>query len=318
MFGQRRRSDIETWKMISESGIEDEENLPNDFISEVNELQECNRISNKSNDSNDIDNNNQPNIFDSTNQILDATHQHQSLASSSTQNINNTVSTFDKTHDETNITCLPHNLFDSVDNPTAQGLSYNNILLTSNSENIPRAIDATLNHRNQKVRQKIKADYMKSTAKKQKLYDNTVKYPQYKLGDLVGLQVDHVDGTNSAFKVLPCKVISVNWLSNDSIMYKVCTLQGVLSTVYGVQDFLDLRKYDFIDLRAVEPTTLPTITFTDACKDYVTVGINSVMEGCNCNGKCATKSCPCKLKHVKCCTKCHSQKKHSCANICDQ
>ncbi|CAF5064437.1 unnamed protein product, partial [Rotaria sp. Silwood1] len=41
-------------------------------------------------------------------------------------------------------------------------------------------------------------------------------------------------------------------------------MQGVLSTVYGVQDFLDLRKYHFIDLRAVELTTLPTITFTDA------------------------------------------------------
>ncbi|CAF3876051.1 unnamed protein product, partial [Rotaria sp. Silwood1] len=50
----------------------------------------------------------------------------------------------------------------------------------------------------------------------------------------------------------------------DKTWEEVCTLQGVLSTVYGVQDFLDLRKYDFIDLRAVEPTTLPTITFTDA------------------------------------------------------
>ncbi|CAF2953549.1 unnamed protein product [Rotaria sp. Silwood2] len=313
MFGQRHRSDIETWKMISESGVEDEENLPNDFISEVNELQECNRNSNESNDSNDIDNNNQPNIFDTSNQILDATHQHRSLASSSTQNINNTVTTFDKTHDETNITCLPHNLFDSVDNPTAQ-----RILLTSNSENIPRAIDDTLNHRHQEVRQKTKADYMKSTDKKQKLNDNTVKYPQYELGDFVGLQVDRVHATDTTFKVLPCKVTSVNWSSNDSIMYKVCTLQGELSTVYGVHDFLDLRKYDFSDLRAVEPTTLPTITFTDACKDYVTIGINPVMEACNCNGKCATKSCPCKSKHVKCCIKCHPQKKRSCANICDQ
>jgi hypothetical protein len=37
VFGQRPRSDFEMWKSINESGIEDEENLPNDLIYEVNE-----------------------------------------------------------------------------------------------------------------------------------------------------------------------------------------------------------------------------------------------------------------------------------------
>ncbi|CAF1267189.1 unnamed protein product [Rotaria sordida] len=313
VFGQRPRSDFETWKMISESGVEDEENLPNDFIYEVNELHQCNMINNETNDLNDIDNNNQLNIFDTSNQILDPTCQLQSLASSSTQNINNAVSTLDKTRDETNITCPPHNLFDFYDNATAQ-----DILVTNNSENIPSTTDDTVNHRHKKIRDETKADYMKSIAKRQKLYDNAIKKQQYELGDLVGLQVDHVDRTNTTSKILPCKVISVHSSLNDSMMYKVCTLKGVLSTVYGVRDILDLRKCDFTDLRDVDPTTLPIITFTEACKEYVTVGINPVTEACNCNGKCATKSCPCKAKHVKCCTKCHPQKKHTCANICDQ
>ncbi|CAF5174241.1 unnamed protein product, partial [Rotaria magnacalcarata] len=91
-------------------------------------------------------------------------------------------------------------------------------------------------------------------------------------------------------------------------MYKLCTVKGVLSVFYGVQVLLDLRKCDFADLRTVDPASLPTIAFTQACKEYVTTGINPVAEICHCNGKCATKSCPCKAKDVKCCTKCHPKK----------
>ncbi len=36
VFGQRPRSDFEMRRIFSESGIEDEENLPDDFIYEVN------------------------------------------------------------------------------------------------------------------------------------------------------------------------------------------------------------------------------------------------------------------------------------------
>ena len=37
VFGQRPRSDFEMWKSIGESGVEDEENLPNDFIYKVSD-----------------------------------------------------------------------------------------------------------------------------------------------------------------------------------------------------------------------------------------------------------------------------------------
>jgi hypothetical protein len=202
-------------------------------------------------------------------------------------------------------------------------LAFIDILVTNNSENIPSTSDDTVNHGYKKIREEATADNMTSIVKRQKLYENPIRQQQqqqqqqYEEGDLVGLQVDHVDHTNTTSKILPCKVISVHSSSNDNMIYKVCTLKGVLSTLYGVQDLLDLRKSDFSDLRGVDPTTLPTITFTEACKGYVSVGINPVAEACNCNGKCATKYCPCKAKLFKCSTKCHPKKKHACANICN-
>ena len=158
-------------------------------------------------------------------------------------------------------------------------------------------------------------DYVESISKRQKLFDNSIKQQQYKQGDLVGLQVDRVDHTNATPNILPCKVVSAYSSSNDNMIYKVCTLTGVLSTLYGVQDLLDLRKENSFDLRGVDPTTLPTITFTEACEESVSIAIPQRAEACNCNGKCATKSCPCKAKHISCCKKCHPKKKHSCANI---
>ncbi|CAF1383357.1 unnamed protein product [Adineta ricciae] len=93
-------------------------------------------------------------------------------------------------------------------------------------------------------------------------------------------------------KILPCKVVSVRSSSNNDLLYQLYTLRGVLSISYGVQDLLDLTKCDFADLRAVEPTTLPTMTFIQACKEYISVGALNLAEACNCSGKCATKACP--------------------------
>ncbi|CAF3887267.1 unnamed protein product [Rotaria magnacalcarata] len=41
VFGQSPRSDFEMWKIISESGISDEENLPGDFIDIFDESRQC-------------------------------------------------------------------------------------------------------------------------------------------------------------------------------------------------------------------------------------------------------------------------------------
>lgn len=36
VFGQRPRSDFEIWKIITESGVEDEEDLPSDIMNQLN------------------------------------------------------------------------------------------------------------------------------------------------------------------------------------------------------------------------------------------------------------------------------------------
>ena len=74
-----------------------------------------------------IDNNKQLNIFDTSNQILDLPPQPQSLALSSTQNINFAVGTLDTTREKTNVTCPSRNIFDWNDNATAQGLSHSSM-----------------------------------------------------------------------------------------------------------------------------------------------------------------------------------------------
>jgi len=138
------------------------------------------------------------------------------------------------------------------------------------------------NHRRKKIHRETETDHLKSLSKRQKLYDNVVtQQQQYQLGDLVGLQFDNhpVNRSKKTPSILPCKVISIQSSSNHFMMYKLCTLKGILSTLYGVQDLFDLRKYDFPNLRTVDPAALPTIAFTQACEEYVAaIGVYPVGE----------------------------------------
>ncbi len=143
-----------------------------------------------------------------------------------------------------------------------------------NDTNVRNSTAANIsNHRRKKIRHEAETDHLKSVPKRQKLYDNVViQQQQYQLGDLVGLQIDDdrsVNRTNKTPLILPCKVISIQSSLNHFTMYKLCTLKGILSTLYGVQDLFDLRKYDLPNLRTVDPVALPTIAFTQACEQYV-------------------------------------------------
>ncbi|CAF3039553.1 unnamed protein product, partial [Rotaria sp. Silwood2] len=140
------------------------------------------------------------------------------------------------------------------------------------------------NHRHKNIRHETETDHLKSVPKRQKLYDNVVtqqQQQQYQLGDLVGLQIDHpINRINNIPSILPCKVVSIQSSSNHFMMYKLCTLTGVLSSLYGVQDLFDLRKYDFPNLLTADPVALPTIAFTQACEEYVAaIRLNPVGEG---------------------------------------
>jgi hypothetical protein len=145
----------------------------------------------------------------------------------------------------------------------------------NNDTNVRNSTAADIsNHRRKKVRHEAETDHLKSVPKRQKLYDNVViQQQQYQLGDLVGLKIDRsvIQTKKQTPSILPCKVISIiqSSSSNNFTMYKLCTLKGILSTFYGVQDLFDLRKYDFPNLRTVDPVALPTIAFTQACEQYV-------------------------------------------------
>jgi len=146
------------------------------------------------------------------------------------------------------------------------------------------------NHRRKTIPNETETDHLKSVPKRQKLlYDNVVmtqqQQQQYQLGDFVGLQIDRsaIQTKNKIPSILPCKVVSIiqSSSSNNFTMYKLCTLKGILSTFYGVQDLFDLRKYDFPNLRTVDPAALPTIAFTQACEEYVAaIGVYPVGEEC--------------------------------------
>ncbi|CAF1146439.1 unnamed protein product [Rotaria magnacalcarata] len=108
--------------------------------------------------------------------------------------------------------------------------------------------------------------------------------------------------------VLPCKIISVQVASNDMDTYQLCTTTAILFSRFKVLDLLKLSKCNFRDLRDVDSTTLPAMTFIQACKVYLSAGLITRTEACNCNGKCSTKKCRCRAAKVQCGTKCHSSK----------
>ncbi|CAF0907250.1 unnamed protein product [Didymodactylos carnosus] len=136
---------------------------------------------------------------------------------------------------------------------------------------------------------------MKTIAKRQRLYDDAQKLRQYQTGDLTGLKIDKVDRTNTTSKILPCKVISIQSSSDNMNTYRLYTTKYVLSSRYGVNDLIDITKCNFSELRAIDSQT-----FIQACKDYVSSGVNPVAEACACNSGCATKKCPCKTAKVPC------------------
>ena len=79
------------------------------------------------------------------------------------------------------------------------------ISITNNDENAERFSSDTSHNRHKRARDEAEADYLKSIAKRQKLYDNAVKQQQYEVGALVGLQIDRVDRTNTTQKFYPVK-----------------------------------------------------------------------------------------------------------------
>ncbi|CAF2044692.1 unnamed protein product [Rotaria magnacalcarata] len=140
IFGEGLRSDFEIWKAISQSGVEDEENLPDNFIRKINGCD----------DSNDLQNSNtQLNILDANNQRLRLAPQPQAPTLSPVSN--NAIiahNTLTKTHQTINI-------------------NTSNFSIVNNDTSVH-------DHRHGTIREQTEEDYFKSTAKRQKLHENAM------------------------------------------------------------------------------------------------------------------------------------------------
>ncbi|CAF4604905.1 unnamed protein product [Rotaria socialis] len=159
IFGEGLRSDFEIWKAISQSGVEDEENLPDNFI-----LHHCD-ISNTGtgDDSNDLQNSNtQLNILDANNQRLRLAPQPQTpTLSSVSNNVSIAHNTLTKTHQTININSSS-NYLGLNDNATTQDFS-----IVNNDTSVH-------DHRYGTIREQTEEVYFKSATKRQKLHENAM------------------------------------------------------------------------------------------------------------------------------------------------
>ncbi|CAF1443236.1 unnamed protein product [Rotaria sp. Silwood1] len=312
VFGQKPRSDFEVWKLLSEAGIEDEEKLPQEFVNALNEV-DCG--------GSDI-------IGQSTQCAKEVAIAVQSTHYSK-QLINKTMSpkttnTVEQSPLSSSLNTICHKGNDTESNEDVKccnAIDHEEVICSStlasidNMNNNNDGDDISTPDRHKRIRDEAEEAYMKTIAKRQRLYDDAQHLRQFQIGDLVGLKIDKVDRTNTTPKILPCKVISIQSSYDNINIYCLCTTKCVLSSKYYVNDLIDLTKCNFAELRAIDFQTLPTQTFIQACKDYVSSGFNPVVEACVCHGACATKKCQCKAAKVPCGTKCHPAKKKSCTNI---
>ncbi|CAF2024314.1 unnamed protein product [Rotaria magnacalcarata] len=153
IFREGLRSDFEIWKAISQSGVEDEENLPDNFIRKFNGC----------GDSNDLRNSNtQLNILDANNQRLSLTLQPQTpTLTSVSNNVIIAHNTLTKTHQTININSSS-NYLGLNNNATTQDFS-----IVNNDTSVH-------NHRQGTIREHVEECYLKSAAKRQKLDENAM------------------------------------------------------------------------------------------------------------------------------------------------
>ncbi|CAF3709464.1 unnamed protein product [Rotaria socialis] len=167
IFGEGLRSDFEIWKVMSQAGVEDEENLPDNFTRKLNGRDDSNVLQHS---------NNQLNTLNTNNQTLHLTLRPQTLALTSVpNNIIITHPTLTKTHRTTNINSSS-NYLGLNDNSITQDFS-----IVSNDTSVH-------NHRHGTIREQAEENYLKSAAKRQKLHENAMtQQEQYQPKDFIGL-----------------------------------------------------------------------------------------------------------------------------------
>jgi hypothetical protein len=99
---------------------------------------------------------------------------------------------------------------------------------------------------------------------------------------------------------------------NDRFLYRLICQYGVLENAFEVGQFVNLKDACSNELKQMDVDNLKTIIPTEASKLYSRGSTTG--HTCNCRGKCATRTCPCKKENVFCSAKCHS-KRWACSNM---
>ncbi|CAF2069909.1 unnamed protein product, partial [Rotaria magnacalcarata] len=89
----------------------------------------------------------------------------------------------------------------------------------------------------------------------------------FQFGDIIGLKIADVDRSNTASSILPCKIVeTITKEEYINTMYKVASLNGIITNLFSASDLTDLSETISADLRQLNSNTLPVISFIQACQ----------------------------------------------------
>ncbi|CAF1494586.1 unnamed protein product [Didymodactylos carnosus] len=297
MFGQSPRSDSEFWKLVSQNGILDEEDLPSPVVSLDDDIE------------------NSTDVVDGDVSVI-----VEKLAEEASSN-----SLFDlPSPGPTNDTAVIENYFvdnlisfDSpqkniVDSNTNDLLGFldeiDQIMKAANSAASSASLSSVPRH--DLIHKRATDNYLKTANKKMKAHDNYLDNLSHKfnVNDCVGVTIHEADRTNADAKFLPCLIVE-KISKNNSVIFRLTCQYGILTNTFSVGEVIDLKSACPKPLKETDVEDLENITFIEACKLFVRGSVSR--STCDCKTKCATKKCPCRKAAVACSTKCHSKKVHA-------
>jgi hypothetical protein len=101
-------------------------------------------------------------------------------------------------------------------------------------------------------------------------------------------------------RLAPRNVLAVVVDGNPSGLYLFGTKEGLLERTYARNEFTTAEN-NFIDVYDV-----PSNSLSLRSSSMTTSGCKQGFTSCNCKRYCMDKKCKCRLKNIKCNSKCHS------------
>ncbi|CAF1429135.1 unnamed protein product [Rotaria sordida] len=208
------------------------------------------------------------------------------------------------------------NLDDDLDEEVVQLVNQlsDDVVSSLNEPSSTSSSIVTITSKKHDIIRKAATDHYLATAnKKMKLYQDGLNLisNNFNVNDCVGIHIHSVDRTNTDPKYLPCLIVEKTQ-KNNIISYKLICQYGALQNTFEIGQLFDLKDACPYELKNVDVDSLKPITIIEASKLYSRGSTTG--RTCNCRGKCATKTSPCKKDNVFCSTKCHS-KRGGCLNM---